>query len=93
MNTFTITVLDDEYEGILWLKLQSIENVNDCFCICVCYLPPENSTRAIHVNELFDTVITQMYTYQNYTIQFICGDFNSRCSDMEDYIAGVDFFI
>ena len=80
MNSFNVTVLDDTYEGILWLKLQRIDNEGDCFCICVCYLPPENSTRAINVNEFFDTLITQIYSYQNNTIQFICGDLNSRCS-------------
>ena len=90
LDSFNVSVLDDEYEGILWLKLQSTESTNDCFCICVCYLPPENSTRAVNVNEVFDALITQIYTYQTYTIQFICGDFNSRVSDMDDYIAGVD---
>ena len=90
MNNFTVTVLDDTCEGILWLKLQRIDDENDCFCICVCYLPPENSTRAINANEFFDTLITQIYSYQNNAIQFICGGFNGRCSDMEDYIAGVD---
>ena len=49
LNHFTISVLDDEYEGILRLKLVNIDKVNDCFCICVRYLPPENSTRAIQV--------------------------------------------
>lgn len=49
-----------------------------------------HSTRAVNVNEFFDTLITQIYTYQSLSIQFICGDFNSRVSDMEDYIAGVD---
>lgn len=90
INMFDVSILDDEYEGILWLKLQSIENKDDCFCICVCYLPPENSTRAVNVNEFYDTLLTQIYTYQNLSIQFICGDFNSRVSDMDDYIAGVD---
>ena len=85
LDSFNVSVLDDEYESILWLKLQSTESTNDCFCICVCDLPPENSTRAVNVNEFFDTLITQIYTYQ-----FICGDFNSRVSDMDDYIAGVD---
>ena len=30
--------------------------------------------RAIQVNEFFDTLIAQNYTYQAYSIQFICGD-------------------
>ena len=66
MNSFNVTVLDDTYEGILWLKLQRIDNEGDCFCIGVCYLPPENSTRAINVNEFFDTLIVKQSCLNDY---------------------------
>ena len=68
MNYFNVTILDDTCEGILWLKLQRNDDENDSFCICVCYLPPENSTRAINANEFFDTLTSQIYTYQKNTI-------------------------
>ena len=54
------------------------------------YLPPENSSRSIDVNSFFETLLHNMYEYQNLGITLICGDFNSRCSDHEDFIAGVD---
>ena len=66
LDRFNVSVLDDEYEGILWLKLQSTKSTNDCFCMCVCYLPPENSRRAVNVNEFFDTLITLIYTHQTF---------------------------
>ena len=57
---------------------------------CVCYLPPENSSRRVDVNEYFDNLLTDFYQFQNNGLVFICGDFNSRCGDLEDFIAGID---
>ena len=39
-NYYKIEVLDDSQEGILWLKFV---NDKETFCVCTCYLPPENS--------------------------------------------------
>ena len=39
-SCFKVTVLDDSVDGILWLKF---ENNEETFCVCTCYLPPENS--------------------------------------------------
>jgi len=40
---FTVSVLNNSQEDILWLKLEhKYENV--CLIPCVCYLPPENSS-------------------------------------------------
>jgi len=57
---------------------------------CVCYLPPENSSRPFDVNNFYDKLLTDYYLYQNIGIVFICGDFNSRCGNFEDFIVGVD---
>jgi len=31
-----------------------------------------------------------IFEYQNDGLVFICGDFNSRCGSLHDYISGVD---
>ena len=31
-----------------------------------------------------------LHTYQNIGPFFMCGDFNSRCGNLPDYIVGVD---
>lgn len=88
-NHFTFEILDKSYEGILWI--QFISNVdNFVFNLCVCYLPPEGSTRNIDVNDFYETLLAQVYLYQNDGLFSICGDFNSRISNMTDYIEGVD---
>ena len=81
--------MKNSYEGILWLKLVH-ETEKFALLLCVCYLPPENSSRRIDVNEFFDNLLSDFYVFQNTGTPFICGDFNSRCGDLEDFIAGVD---
>lgn len=86
---FNVSVLQESYEGILWLKLV---HRRKCFTLlpCVCYLPPENSSRRIDVNAFFDSLLSDFFVFQNIGKPFICGDFNSRCGDLEDTIAGID---
>ena len=49
-----------------------------------------NSTRHLDVNFFFDTLLQSFYEYQNLGIIMICGDFNSRCGDSDDFIFDVD---
>ena len=88
-SDYGIEIIDDSYEGILWIKM---EHKIDKFKIfaCCCYLPPNNSSRQVDVHEFFDTILSGIYKYQDNGLIFICGDFNSRCGENADYIAGVD---
>jgi len=81
--------LKKSFEGILWLKLT---HKQDKFTLipCVCYLPPENSSRVFDVHAFFDNLLTDYYSFYKDGLVFICGDFNSRCGDLEDFIAGID---
>ena len=88
-SAFNIEILDSSFEGILWLKMTNhLSNLS--IYPCVCYLPPENSSRQADVHAFFDHLLTSIYNYQNEGVIFICGDFNSRCGDLYDFIAGVD---
>ena len=90
LNCFDVSVMDDTCEGTLWLKLKhKFENVT--LMPCVCYLPPENSSRRIDVNTFFDSLLTDIYKYQNQGSIFIRGDPNARCGELEDFISGVDY--
>ena len=89
LEDFDVDILESSFEGILWLSLKSKlkkQNLN----ICVCYLPPLNSSRQIDAQSFYDCLLTSVYRYQNDGELFICGDFNSRCGDMQDFIEGVD---
>ena len=57
---------------------------------CVCYLPPEGSCRNEDSHAFFDTLISQIYLYQNDGLFIICGDVNSRYGQSIDFIEGVD---
>ena len=84
-----MSVLDKSFEGILWLKL--VHKLDkQVFLPCVCYLPPENSSRQFDVNEFYEHLLVNMYQYQKEGLIYICGDFNSRCGELDDFIAGVD---
>ena len=86
---FDVKVLDDSFEGILWLKLRH-KSSSLCILPCVCYLPPEISSRAFDVNGFYDTLLSDIYKFQNDGLVYICGDFNSRCGDLDDFIRGID---
>jgi len=89
VNLFDISILDASVEGILWLKL--VHKLEHTVVLpCVCYLPPENSSRTFDVNGFYEHLLTNIYEYKKEGLIFICGDFNSRCGTMDDFIVGVD---
>ena len=53
-------------------------------------MSPENSSRFFDVNTFYDSRLTDIYKYQGQGILFVCGDFNSRCGDLDDFIRGID---
>ena len=87
LNKFRYCILDDTYDDILWVKFW---NADSSFCVCVCYLPPDGSTRTNDAEEFYRILTEQVYQYQNIGNIHICGDFNSRCGEGSDYIEGVD---
>ena len=78
LNKFRYCILDDTYDDILWVKFW---NADSSFCVCVCYLPPDGSTRTNDAEEFYRILTEQVYQYQNIGNIHICGDFNSRCGE------------
>jgi len=89
LQQYDVFVLDKGCEGILWISLKNKASGKQ-YNLCVCYLPPENSTRAVDVCEYLDTLLFQVYEYQKSGSVTVCGDFNSRCGNIPDFIEGVD---
>ena len=56
----------------------------------MCYLPPEDSSSNVNAQEYYDNLLAQFYRYKDIGIAYMCGDFNSRIGDLEDYIEGTD---
>ena len=89
LEQFTVSILDSSVEDILWVEVKdkfTLKVLN----ICVCYLPPEGSSRHVDPHAFFDNLLSQIYIYQDIGPYLICGDFNARCSNEPDYIEGVD---
>ena len=62
-NEFNVSILDRSFEGILWLKL--VNKVDGQVLLpCVCYLPPENSSRPFDVNAFYEHLLVNLYQYQ-----------------------------
>ena len=87
---FNCELLHAEYEGIMWVKFTARCDGSTPLLLCACYLPPETSTRRRDAAEFLDTLLGQVYEYQNHGLVFIGGDFNGRCGDLSEYIEGVD---
>ncbi|CAG2237220.1 unnamed protein product [Mytilus edulis] len=89
-DEFNINIVEDNTDGIIWVKFEDKNFAHNCFYVCVIYLPPENSTRAVNIHEFFDILMTNIYTIPQGKPFYICGDWNSRCSDLPDSIEGID---
>ena len=57
LNCFNYCILDDTYDDILWLKFW---NSMSSFCVCVCYLPPDGSTRLNDAEHFYMTLTEQV---------------------------------
>ena len=53
-------------------------------------MPPSDSIRSIELTEFYDTLMCQVHTFCKDKEFFICGDFNSRLGELEDFIPGED---
>ena len=88
LQQFDLSV-DRSIEDMLWVTFRS--NTSDlCFNYCVCYLPPENSSRINDCDLFLTELMNKVYTYQREGDVIICGDFNARCGEESDFIEGVD---
>ena len=89
VQLYDILVIDKTIEDIMWLKFSS-KLGTDNLVLCVCYLPPAESTRHVDAETFYCNLLEQVYAYQNMGQMFICGDLNSRVGTDTDYIEGVD---
>ncbi len=56
----------------------------------MCATCHQYSCRFVNAREYLDTLLRQIYKYQNEGILCIARDFNGRCGLMDDFIEGVD---
>ena len=83
-------MLNNDTEEMLWIKKASICVPILTFCLCISYLPPENSSRHVRAETFFDILLENVYMYHHEGIFVICGDLNGRIGSHSDYIEGVD---
>ena len=44
----------------------------------------------MNIYEFLDTLMTHVYTIPEGKMFYLCGDWNSRCGDLSDFVEGVD---
>ena len=82
---YNVSILDNKTEDILWV--QFVHQATLCHInVCMCYLPPDGSSRHIDPNEYFSNLLSQIYLNQDSGPYILCGDFNTRCDDQQDFI-------
>lgn len=81
---FNIDIVDNDTDRIFQVKLED----KTFALVCVIYVLPKSSTRAVNVNDFFETLVTKVYMIPKDSPFYLCGDQNSRCSDFSYYIAG-----
>ena len=88
---YDVEIIDKSTEGILWVCFKTKGAYNSmCFYACVCYLPPQESSRMVDPVNFFDTLLGQIHLYVQNAWSYVCGDFNSRSSNFKDFIPGID---
>lgn len=90
LNDFNVEIANSDVEGILWIKFTSKVDKEDSLYVCSIYLPPRFSSRAVNVNEFYDSLLSQIYTIPGGRMFHLCGDLNSRIGENFDYIPSVD---
>ena len=53
LQSYNVHILDIEFEGIMWIKFQPKIHDSDTIIVAVCYLPPNESSRAIDAEFYF----------------------------------------
>ena len=89
LDRFEVSMVDRSIEDIMWLKIKCLHSGESVF-FCICYLPPENSSRKVDAEHFYTNLMHQVYQYQNIGKIVICGDLNSRIGTESDFIEGVD---
>ena len=88
-NNYLVKVHDKSYEGILVLNLKNI-NTNFSMTLIGCYLPPDNSIWGRDAAAFLSHLIALLYMTSNDDLVVLCGDFNARLGNFNDFIHGVD---
>ena len=62
---FKVSLLNNDNEEMLWLKMSSICVPILNLCLCISYLPPENSSRHVRAETFFDILLENVYMYRH----------------------------
>ena len=88
-EVFTVDIVDCSKEGILAIKCTN-KFTDFCFVLYCCYLPPENSHRGWDAVDFYAHLLSDLYLHEYCDMVLLCGDFNSRVGNVQDYITDVD---
>ena len=86
-----LSIVKKDSRGIIWLKLEKCAfNVENDIYLCLCYVPPENSSvykngnSELYECDFFDVINDDILYFQNRGDIFLCGDLNARVGECDD---------
>ncbi|CAG2212577.1 unnamed protein product [Mytilus edulis] len=91
LENFDCGILNSSYDDILWIYLKCKYDSEFVIHLCISYLQPEHSCRGNIAHEFFDVLLSQIYLYSDASHVLVCGDFNGRIGDKQDFDDQIDF--
>lgn len=91
LQYFECGILSYSSEDVLWIYLKSKSDPDYIIHLCVCYLQPERSSRGNIAQKYYDNLLSQIYLYSACSNLCICGDFNGRIGNQQDFEDKIDF--
>jgi hypothetical protein len=88
-DNWDVNVINKSYDGIMVTQL-SHKHSGYIIVIVSCYLPPEGTIWGRNGATFYEHLLQQMYVHSNADAIYICGDFNSRIADKDDFVPGID---
>lgn len=74
-SSYSISIIDDKNEDHVGrISRQTYRFI----LLCMCLISSLNSSRHVDAAEFYDTLLSDIYLYQNSGPLFVTGDFNSR---------------
>ena len=88
-NLFHIRLIDKSLDGVIAVEFTH-KQTHSSFIVIGCYLPPEQSVWGRDSVGFYGHLLNLIYQNSEADYCYICGDFNSRVGNKQDYISLLD---
>ena len=84
LDIYNVKIIDKDIDGMIGIIFE--DKVSGyTIVIFSCYLPPESSPWGRNAPDFCSHLLSQLYTYSDVDMVFVCGDFNAKIGN-KNYI-------